>query len=186
MFSLHDSDERESEGVKHQIHLSDPRPFWEHFRCILLTKMREVQWHLQELLDHKIITKSKNPHASPIMIVCKKNGALNVWIDYCVLNSRTVFIQYTVAWVQEALDCLGGSKWLSVLDLRSGYYQITLRDGDKEKIVFICPLGFYQFERLPQGISGALATFQHLMEKVVGDMHLTQVLVYLDDCEYYF
>lgn len=56
-----------------------------------------------------------------------------------------------------------------------------MKEEDKEKTAFICPLGFYQFERMPQGITGAPATFQRLMEKAVGDMHLLQVLVYLAD-----
>ncbi len=68
-----------------------------------------------------------------------------------------------------------------VLDLRSGYYQIAMSTEDREKTAFICPLGFYQFQRMPQGITGAPATFQRLMERVVGDMHLLQVIVYLDD-----
>lgn len=74
-----------------------------------------------------------------------------------------------------------GFKWLSVLDLRSEYYQIPLREADKDKTAFIYPLRFFQFEHMLQGISGGLATFQQLMEKIVGDMHLTQVLVYLDN-----
>ncbi len=52
---------------------------------------------------------------------------------------------------------------------------------DKEKIAFICPLGFFQFELMPQGITGAPATFQQLMEKAVGDIHLLQLILYLDD-----
>lgn len=56
-----------------------------------------------------------------------------------------------------------------------------MADKDKEKTAFICPLGFFEFERMPQGITGAPATFQRLMEKTVGDMNLLQVLVYLDD-----
>lgn len=56
-----------------------------------------------------------------------------------------------------------------------------MADEDKDKTAFICPFGFYQFERMPQGISGAPATFQRLMEKAVGDMNLLEVLVYLDD-----
>lgn len=56
-----------------------------------------------------------------------------------------------------------------------------MAEEDKEKTAFICPLGFFQFERMPQGITGAPATFQRLMEKAVGDMNLLQVLVYLDD-----
>lgn len=54
-------------------------------------------------------------------------------------------------------------------------------DTDKEKTAFICPVGFYQFERMPQGVSGAPATFQRVMEKTLGDMNLLKVLVYLDD-----
>lgn len=34
---------------------------------------------------------------------------------------------------------------------------------------------------MPQGFSGALATFQRLMENTVGDMNLIEVLVHLDD-----
>lgn len=34
---------------------------------------------------------------------------------------------------------------------------------------------------MPQGVTGAPATFQRVMEKAVGDMNLLQVLVYLDD-----
>ncbi len=56
-----------------------------------------------------------------------------------------------------------------------------MAEEDKEKTAFICPLGFFLFERMPQGITGALATFQRLMEKAVGDMHLLQIIVYLDD-----
>lgn len=56
-----------------------------------------------------------------------------------------------------------------------------MADEDKEKTAFICPLGFYEFERMPQGVSGAPATFQRLMERAVGDMHLLEVIVYLDD-----
>lgn len=102
-------------------------------------------------------------------------------IDYRTLNRRTIPDQYTTPRIDDALDCLSGSKWFSVLDLRSAYYQIPMAEEDKEKTAFICPLGFYQFERMPQGITGAPATFQRLMEKAVGDMNLLQVLVYLDD-----
>ncbi|CAI5686131.1 unnamed protein product [Oreochromis niloticus] len=83
--------------------------------------------------------------------------------------------------IDDALDSLSGSRWFSVLDLRSGYYQIEMAEEDKEKTAFICPLGFYQFERMPQGITGAPPTFQRLMEKAVGDMHVLEALVYLDD-----
>lgn len=101
-------------------------------------------------------------------------------VDYRTINSHTVPDQYTTPRIDETLDCLSGRQQFSVLDLRplSDSYE---RREDKEKTVFICPLGFYQFERMSQGITGAPATFQCLMEKAVGDVHLLHVLVYLDD-----
>ncbi|CAM5121346.1 unnamed protein product, partial [Natator depressus] len=181
VFSLHEWDVGCAKGVEHNIRLHDSRPFRERSRKIALSEMEDVQHHLQELAANGIITESRSPYASPIVVVRKKNGKIRMCIDYRTLNSRTVVDQYTMPRVQDALDCLLGSQWFSVLDLRSGYYQIPLGEEDKEKTAFICPLGFYQFERMPQGISGAPATFQRLMERVVGDMNLLQVLVYLDD-----
>lgn len=106
------------------------------------------------------------------MVVRKKTGRIRMCIDYRTLSSRTTPNQYTTPCIDDALDCLSGSKWFSVLDLRSGYYQIAVAEEDKEKTAFICPLGFYQFERMTQGITGAPATFQRLMEKAVGVMNL--------------
>lgn len=79
-------------------------------------------------------------------------------VDYRTLNRPTIPDQYTVPRFEDALHSLAGSKWFSVPDLRSGYYQIPMEEADKEKTAFICPLGFYQFECMPQEISGAPAT----------------------------
>lgn len=76
---------------------------------------------------------------------------------------------------------LSGAKWFSVMDLKSGYYQVEMADEDKPKTAFTCPLGFFEFNRMPQGVTNAPSTFQRLMEKCVGDLHLNEVLVFLND-----
>ncbi|XP_023806199.1 uncharacterized protein LOC111946697 [Oryzias latipes] len=181
VFSVQEWDVGLAKDVEHTIRLSDPSPFRQRSRRLAPADIEDVRKHLQELLGAGIIKESRSPYASPIVIVRKKNGAIRMCIDYRLLNSRTVPDQYTTPCIEEALDSLSGSKWFSVLDLRSGYYQIAMAEEDKEKTAFICPLGFFQFERMPQGITGAPATFQRLMEKTVGDMNLLEVLVYLDD-----
>lgn len=181
VFSMHDWDVGLAQGVEHHIRLTDTRPFRERSRRLAPADIEDVRRHIQELLAAGIIKESRSPYASPIVIARKKNGSVRMCIDYRTLNRRTVPDQYTTPRIDDALDSLSGSKWFSVLDLRSGYYQIAMKDSDKEKTAFICPLGFYEFERMPQGITGAPATFQRLMEKTVGDMNLLQVLVYLDD-----
>ncbi|KAJ8381316.1 hypothetical protein SKAU_G00020940 [Synaphobranchus kaupii] len=67
------------------------------------------------------------------------------------------------------------------MDLKSGYYQIEMEECDKSKTAFVCPLGFSEFNRMPQGITNAASTFQRLMEKCMGDINLKEVLVFLDD-----
>ncbi|XP_056870192.1 uncharacterized protein LOC130514555 [Takifugu flavidus] len=181
VFSMHEWDMGLAKGVEHKIRLTDSRPFRQRSRRLAPADIEDVRKHLQELLQAGIITESRSPYASPIVVVRKKTGAIRMCIDYRLLNSRTVPDQYTTPCIEDALNALTGSQWFSVLDLRSGYYQIAMSEEDKEKTAFICPLGFYQFDRMPQGITGAPATFQRLMEKAVGDMNLLQVLVYLDD-----
>lgn len=170
-----------AKGVEHKIRLTDARPFHQRSRRLAPADIEDVRKHSQELLQAGIITESRSPYASPIVVVRKKTGAIRMCIDYRLLNSRTVPDQYTTPCIEDALNALTGSQWFSVLDLSSGYYQIAMSEEDKEKTAFICPLGFYQFDRMPQGFTGAPATFQRLMENAVGDMNLLQVLVYLDD-----
>ncbi|XP_049329329.1 uncharacterized protein LOC111193656 [Astyanax mexicanus] len=181
VFSLEEWDVGLAQGVEHRIRLNDSRPFRERSRRLAPADIEDVRRHIQDLLAAGIIKESRSPYASPIVVARKKNGSVRMCIDYRTLNSRTVPDQYTTPRVDDALDCLTGSEWFTVLDLRSGYYQIPVAEEDQEKTAFICPLGFYHFQRMPQGVSGAPATFQRLMEKVVGDMNLLQVLVYLDD-----
>ena len=180
-FSTEEWDVGLAKGVEHPIRLNDDTPFRERSRRVAPADLDDLRRHIQGLLAAGIIKESRSPYASPIVMARKKNGKLRMCVDYRTLNRRTVPDQYTVPRIDDALDSLSGSKWFSVLDLRSGYYQIPMSEQDKEKTAFICPLGFYQFERMPRGITGAPATFQRLMEKAVGDMNLLEVIVYLDD-----
>lgn len=166
VFSLHEWEVGLAKGVEHQIQLNDARPFRERSHRLTPADIDDVRRHLQELLAAGIIKESRSPFASPIVKARKKNGSIRMCVDYRTLNKRTIPDQYTMPRVEDALECLSGSQWFSVLDLRSGYYQIPMAEEDKEKTAFICPLGFFQFERMPQGITGAPATFQRLMAMV--------------------
>ncbi len=181
VFSTEEWDVGLAKDVTHQIRLRDTRPFRERSRRIAPADIDDVRCHLKDLLAAGIIQESQSLFASLIVIARKKKGAVRMCIDYRTLNSRTIPDQYVTPRIDDALDCLTGSRWFSILDLRSGYYQIAMSAEDREKTAFICPLGFYQFQRMPQGITGSPAAFQRLMERVVGDMHLLQVIVYLDD-----
>lgn len=80
------------------------------------------------------------------------------------------------------LDCLAGNKYFSVLDLKSGYHQVEIFEPHKERTAFtVGPLGLYEFNRMPFGLTGAPATYQRLMQDVLGDLHLKICCIFIDD-----
>lgn len=181
VFSHHDLDFGHTDKVKHRIRLSDETPFKYRPRPIHPQDMDAVRKHLQDLLDTGVIRESESPFASPIVVVRKKDGSVRLCIDFRKLNLQTIKDAYALPKLEDAFSALAGSKWFSVLDLKSGYYQIEMQESDKEKTAFVCPLGFWEFNRMPQGITNAPSTFQRLMEKCVGEMNLKEVLVFIDD-----
>ena len=99
-----------------------------------------------------------------------------------ILNSRTIPDSYSLPRIDSTFDVLSGAKWFSVLDLKSGYWQVPLVKEDKCKTAFtVGPLRFWECERMPFGLTNASTTFQRLMENCMGDLHLTYCLLYLDD-----
>lgn len=181
VFSLHDLDYGSTEKVKHQIKLSDSTPFKHRARPIHPQDIDAVRKHLQELLEAGVIRESESPFASPIVVVRKKDGTVRLCIDFRKLNSQTIKDAYALPNLEEVFSTLTGSKWFSVLDLKSGFYQIGMEEADKCKTAFVCPLGFWEFNRMPQGITNAPSTFQRLMERCMGDLNRKQVLVFIDD-----
>ncbi len=181
VFSQHDLDFGRTSKVKHHIKLSDETPSKQRARPIHPRDLAAVRRHLQELKQSGVIRESEFPFSSPIVVVRKKNGDVRLCVDYRKLNSQTVKESYALPNLEESFSALSGSRWFSVLDLKSGYYQIEMEESDKYKTAFSCPLGFWEFNRMPQGITNAPSTFQRLMEKCMGDLHLTEVLVFLDD-----
>ena len=181
VFAVDDLSHGRTTAVKHRIRLQDEAPFRERPRPIHPSDREAVKQHLRELLDSGIIRESESPFASPIVVVKKKNGAIRLCIDFRKLNMRTIKDAYALPNIEDTFSALSGAKWFSVMDLKSGYYQVEVAEEDKHKTAFVCPLGFYEFNRMPQGVTNAPSTFQRLMEKCVGDLHLSEVLVFLDD-----
>lgn len=106
-----------------------------------------------------MIRESEFPFSSPIVVVRKKNGEVRLCIDYRKLNLHAVKDAYVLPNMEEAFSSLTGSKLFSVLDLKSSYYQIQVEETDKPKTALVCPMGFWEFNRMPQGVTNALSTF---------------------------
>ena len=168
--------------VKHKIVLDDEKPFKERHHRVPPHQYEEVRKHLKEMLDIGAIRPSHSPWASPVVLARKKNGDLRFCIDLRKLNNRTVKDAHALPRIEDSLDSLNGATIFSSLDLKSGYWQVELEEDSIPLTAFtVGPLGFYECCRMPFGLCNAPATFQRLMESCLGELHLQQCIIYLDD-----
>ena len=96
LFALDDLELGSTSQIKHEIKLSDPKPFKDHYRQIPWQQFKEVRVHLQDMLKVGVICKSTSPWAIPVVLVRKKDGSLRFCIDLQKLNSRTIKDAYSL------------------------------------------------------------------------------------------
>ena len=167
--------------VKHEIKLTDEKPFKEPFRRISPAMIEEVREDIAEIAADAI-RPSQSPFWSNVVLVCKKDGSLRFCINFRKLNLRTIKDAQAIPRIEDSLHLLAGSKYFTKLDLKAGYWQVELKEEDKPKTAFqVGNFGFYECNRMPFGLCNAPATFQRLMERAMGEINLRDCLIYLDD-----
>ena len=145
------------------------------------TELKELKIQLQELLDKGFIRPSVSPWGAPVLFMKKKDGTLRMCIDYQKINKVTVKNKYPLSRIEDLFDQLKGAGVFSKIDLRSGYYQLRVKDVDVPKTAFKTRYGHYEFLVMPFGLTNAPAAFMDLMNRVVRPYLDQFVMVFIDD-----
>ena len=166
--------------IEHRINTDAQGPVHQRAYRIPPALKTEVVEELKELLDAGVVEESTSEWSSPIVVVKKKDGTNRICVDYRKLNATSKFDAYPKPRIDEMLDAVGQSEYLTTLDLTKGYWQVPMKEEDKTKTAFSSPLGLLQFTVMPFGLSRAPATFQRMMDQVLRGTE-GYAGVYLDD-----
>jgi hypothetical protein len=169
--------------VQHRIEISsDVRPIKQRYYPVSPAKQKIIDTEVEEMLREGIIEPSRSAWSSPVCLVPKKDGSYRFCVDYRKLNSVTKPDAYPLPYISSILDQLRDCRYMSSLDIKSAFWQVEVAPEHREFTAFTVPgRGLYHFKRMPFGLINSPATWQRIIDSVVGADLQPYVFVYMDD-----
>lgn len=168
--------------VEHKIIVTESEPVKLRAYRVSPFIQQRIDEEVKIMLENDIIEPSASPWSSPVLLVPKKDGSYRFCVDYRKLNKLTKKDAYPIPFISTILDKLRNARYLSSLDIKSAYWQVPIEPSSREYTAFtIAGRGLYHFKRMPFGLTNSPATWQRLIDRVLGPEMEPNVFVYLDD-----
>ena len=170
-FSLEEGERGETDKVQLHIDTGDAPPRKQYPRRMPFSTRKAVAQHIEKMEKAGVIQPSNSSWASPIVLVCKKDGTHRFCVDYRSLNSVTKADTFPLPRIDDLLDQVSGAKYFSTLDLSSGYWQVKVHPDSQQKTAFVTHCGLHEFRVMPFGLKNAPAVFQRLLQEVLAGLN---------------
>lgn len=168
--------------IKHKIDTQGHAPIKQRYYMVS-PKIREaIHTEINKMLREDVIEPSDSEWSSPIVMIKKPNNTYRFCLDFRKVNSVSKKDAYPLPYMTAILDKLRTAQYISKIDLSQAYFQIPLDEDSKHITAFTVPgMGLFQFKRMPYGLTGAPATFQRLLDRLIGPECEPYAFAYLDD-----
>ncbi|CCO33468.1 Transposon Ty3-G Gag-Pol polyprotein AltName: Full=Gag3-Pol3 [Rhizoctonia solani AG-1 IB] len=137
--------------------------------------------HIDSELAAGKICPSTSPAGAPVMFVKRADGRLCLVVDYCCLNAITIKDCYGLPRQDELIEKLCHAKIFTKLDLRNGYNNICIKEGNRWNTAFRTKYGPFEPTVMQFGPPNAPGVFKCFMNNIFHDLLDITVLVYLDN-----
>ena len=142
----------------------------------------EVKEFVKEQLQKGYIRPSKSPQTAPVFFVGKKDRKKWMVQDYRYLNEWMIKNNYPLPLISDVLENIGTKKLFTKMDLRWGYNNVRIKEGDEWKTVFTMPEGSFEPTVMFFRLMNSPATFQAMMNELLRDLINTgKVAAFIDD-----
>ncbi|CCO34134.1 Retrotransposable element Tf2 155 kDa protein type 2 [Rhizoctonia solani AG-1 IB] len=145
------------------------------------SKTAALKEHIDSELAAGKIHPSNSPAGTPVMFVKRADGRLCLIVDYHRLNAITIKDRYALPRQDELIEKLHYARIFTKLDLRNGYNNIRIKEGNRWKAAFRTKYGHFEPTVMQFGLSNAPAVFQRFMNDIFRDLLDITVIVYLDN-----
>jgi hypothetical protein len=147
-----------------------------------LTEQTEMDAFLEEALATGRIRQSKSPLGAPAFFIKKKDGKLCFVQDYRALNAITRKNRYPLPLIDHLIRQLKGTHYFTKLDIRWGYNNVCIQEGNEWKAAFCTNRGLFEPLVMYFGLTNSPATFQTMMNEIFQDLITEGVVsVYFDN-----
>jgi len=149
---------------------------------LLREEREEVQEFIKEQLRKGYIRPLKSPQMAPVFFVGKKDGKKQMVQDYRYLNEWTIKNNYPLPLISDVVENIGIKKVFTKMDLRWGYNNVQIKEGDKWKAAFTTPKGSFEPTVMFFGLTNSLATFQTMMNELLRNLiNMGKVAAFIDN-----
>ena len=137
---------------------------------------------MKEQLKKEYIQPSKSSQTVPVFFVGKKDGKKRMVQDYRYLNEWTIKNNYPLPLIFDVLENIRTKKLFMKMDLRWGYNNVRIKEGDEWKAAFTTPEELFEPTVMFFGLTNSPATFQAMINELLRDLINTgKVVAFIDD-----
>ncbi|XP_055951586.1 uncharacterized protein LOC129987653 [Argiope bruennichi] len=170
--------------VEHDIELISNQPVRSKPYRTSQRQAEILKSEIKQMLDLKIIEMGQSDYTSPMLLVEAPGKAPRPCIDYRKLNSVIKTEYFPLPNLEERVERVSAAKFITVLDLAKGYWQIPMTKNASRLAAFVTNFGTYLPLRMPFGLVNAPYFFSKMMAEILGNCEKYAV-PYLDDIAIY-
>ena len=130
--------------VVHTIKTNAAKPFRHKLRPIPFAQRQYLEQQVEKLLSIHTISEADLgacPYASRTVTTLKKDGSVQMCVDYRDINAQTQKDAYSLPRIDQVWPVLSKARYFASLDLLMKYHQVEVEPKDRFKTAFVTHRG---------------------------------------------